>query len=67
MKQLYTTLLVVIASLAFFALLSLVAYVEQEAINKERARYARGWCNVDMGSSQASIECSRVSKLEVSK
>lgn len=64
MKQLYTTLLVVIASLAFFALLSLVAYVEQEAINKEQAKFANSWCDVDFGSSKATIECNKVSRLE---
>lgn len=39
MKKAYTTLWVLIGTLAFFALLSLVAYVEQEAVNKEHAKY----------------------------
>lgn len=64
MKTAYTTLWVVIGSLAFFALLSLVAYVEQETINKEQAKFAKSWCDVDFGSSKATIECSKVSRLE---
>jgi hypothetical protein len=64
MKTAYTTLWVVIGSLAFFALLSLVAYVEQEAINKEQSKFAKSWCDVDFGSSKATIECNKVSRLE---
>jgi len=64
MKKLYTALWVVIGSLAFFALLALVAYVEQKAINEEKAKYKSSWCNVDFGSSKATIECSKVSRLE---
>ena len=64
MKTAYTTLWVVIGSLAFFSMLSLVAYVEQEAINKEQAKFANSWCDVDFGSSKATIECNKVSRLE---
>lgn len=61
MKQLYATLLAVIATSALFAVLALVAYVEQTAINEEQAKH--GWCNVDMGKSVATVECSKVSKI----
>jgi len=64
MKQLYICVLVTIGSLAFFALLSLVAYVEQEAINKEKVKFAKSSCDVDFGSSKATIECNKVSRLE---
>ena len=63
MKTLYFTLLTAIASLAFFATLSFVAYVEQEAINKEQSKFSRSWCNVDFGSSKATIECKKVSRV----
>lgn len=64
MKQLYTTLLAVIATLAFFAALSFVAYIEQETINEEQSKFAKSWCDVDFGSSKATIECNKVSRLE---
>jgi hypothetical protein len=64
MKTAYITLITVIASFAFFAALSFVAYKEQEAINKEQAKFAKSWCDVDFGSSKATIECNKVSRLE---
>lgn len=59
-----SALLATVVTVAFFAVLSLVAYVEQKAINKEQAKYANAWCNVDFGSSKATIECNKVSRLD---
>lgn len=65
MKKLYTALLTLIVTIAFFLALALVAYVEQQEVNKEHEKYANSWCNVDFGKSVATVECSRVSRLEI--
>lgn len=58
-----TALAVVIGTVIFFAAITFTSYVEQKAINNEQARYANSWCDVDFGSSKATIECSKVSRL----
>jgi hypothetical protein len=54
----------VIGTVVFFGALSVVAYVEQKTISNEQAKFANSWCDVDFGSSKATIECSKVSRLE---
>jgi hypothetical protein len=63
MSTSYTALLAVIGTVAFYAVITFVSYIEQKAINNEQARYANSWCDVDFGSSKATIECSKVSRL----
>lgn len=58
-----TALAVVIGTVIFFAAITFTSYVEQKAINNEQAKYSNSWCDVDFGSSKATIECSKVSRL----
>jgi hypothetical protein len=58
-----TALAVVIGTVIFFASITFTSYVEQKAINNEQAKFAKSWCDVDFGSSKATIECSKVSRL----
>lgn len=45
-------------------MLSFVAYIEQKAVNKEHEKFKSSWCNVDFGSSSATVECEKIERLE---
>lgn len=64
MRKLYTLLIVTVGTFGFFAALSFVAYVEQKAVNSDRAKYNASWCNVDFGSSKATMQCDKIERIE---
>jgi len=63
MKTLYSILWALIIALVFFGATHIQQQLNAEIDKRANAKFKDGWCNVEMSGSDASIECSRVSKI----
>jgi len=59
-----TTITSLLAVIAFFGVLSAVNYNEKYADMVAQANNPTGWCNVSFGTSKATMECNRISRLD---
>ena len=63
MKTLYSIIWAAIIALVFFVAPYIQQQLNAEIDKRADAKIKEGWCNVEMSGSNASIECSRVSKI----
>ena len=63
MKTLYAILWALIIALVVFGATHIQKQLNAEIDKRAEAKIKEGWCNVEMSGSNASIECSRVSKI----
>ena len=64
MKLLYGILYAAIIALVIFGAIYIQEQLNAEINKRADDKLSRSWCNVDFGSSKATIECSKVSRLE---
>lgn len=64
MKTLYSIIWAAIIALVFFIAPYIQQQLNAEIDKRADAKIKDGWCNLDFENSKASIECSKVSRLE---
>jgi len=63
MKTIYSILWALIMAVVVFGSIEIQKQISAEIDRRADAKFKDGWCNVEMSGSDASIECSRVSKI----
>jgi len=63
MKALYSIIWAAIIALVVFGAIHIQQQLNAEIDKRANAKIKEGWCSVEMSGSNASIECSRVSKI----
>lgn len=64
MKTLYSIIWAAIIALVIFGAIHIQQQLNAEIDKRADAKIKEGWCNLDFENSKASIECSKVSRLE---
>jgi hypothetical protein len=65
MKTLYSIIWAAIIALVFFGATQIQKELNAEIDKRADAKIKDGWCNLDFENSKATIECNKVSRLEI--
>lgn len=64
MKLLYGILYAAIITFVIFGAIYIQEQLNAEINKRADDKFSRSWCDVDFGSSKATIECSKVERLD---